>query len=80
MNKIIELVKHAPALPLRQEVEHLLGRGKRPVGGEEDIDVGGLQLPRVAGQGLDQALEGARLEEADSHRLPLQVGDWVLIV
>ena len=55
-------------------------RGKCPVGREEDIDVGGLELPRVAGQGLHKLLQGPRLHEPHSDRLPLEMGDVVLLV
>ena len=58
----------------------MLCRGKGPVGGEEDIDVGGLELPRVTGKGLDQLFQGPRLHEPHSDRLPLEVGDVVLLV
>ena len=66
--------------PLCEEVDDLFCWGKGPVGGEEHIDVGGLQLPSVAGQGLHQLLQGPRLHEPHSDRLPLQVGDVVLLV
>ena len=66
--------------PLCQQVEDLLGGGEGAVGGEEDVDVGGLELPRVAGQGLHQLLQGARLHEPHPDGLPLEVGDVVLLV
>ncbi len=58
----------------------MLWRGEGPVGGEEDVDVGGLELAHVGGEALHQLLERARLDEADAHRLPLQVRDVVLVV
>ena len=66
--------------PLCQQVEDLLGGGEGAIGGEEDVDVGGLELPRVAGQGLHQLLQGARLHEPHPDGLPLEVGDVVLLV
>ncbi len=34
-------------LPFYQEIEDLLGRREGPVGGQEDVDVGGLELAGV---------------------------------
>ena len=50
-------------LPFCEEVEHLFGWGESPIGGEEDVDVRGLELPRVAGERFHQLLHRARLDE-----------------
>ena len=50
-------------LPFCEQVEHLFGWGKGPIGGEEDVDVGGLELPRVAGQRLHQLLHRSSLDK-----------------
>lgn len=57
-------------VPLEQELEDLAGRRERPVGGQEDVYVGRLELAVVVGQALDQTLHRAGLEEAHAHRLP----------
>lgn len=62
------------------EVEDLAGGGKGAVGGQEHVDEGGLQLPRVRGEGLHQAFQSPGLEEPDPHRLPFQVRDLIVIV
>ena len=46
-------------------------RSESPIGGEEDVDVGGLELPRVARQGLHQLLHCARLDEPHLNRVIL---------
>ena len=67
-------------LPFCEQVEHLFAGRERAVRVEEHVDVRRLELARVARQRLDEALEGAGLQEPDAHRLPLEVGDAVLIV
>ena len=60
-------------LPFQEQVEDLLGAGEGPVGGEEDVNVGRLEFADVGGEALHELLEGAGLDEAHPHRLPLQV-------
>ena len=66
--------------PFSQEIKDLFCRCKCSVRSKEHIDVGWLQLPGVAGQGLHQLLQGPRLHEPDPDGLPLQVRDVVLVV
>lgn len=58
---------------VEDEVENLGGGGEGAVGGQEDVDEGGLELARVRRQRLHQPLQRPRLQEPHAHRLPLQV-------
>ncbi len=48
--------------PFCEQVEDLLGWGEGAVGVEEHVDVGGLQLTSVAGQGVHQLLQASSLQ------------------
>lgn len=64
---------------VNDKVEDLAGGGKGAIGGQEHIDEGGLQLPRVRGEGFHLTLKSTGLEEPDPHRLPFQVRYLVVI-
>ena len=59
-------------LPFYQKIKDLLRRRKGSVGGQEDVDVGGLELAGVRSrQTLDQLFQGTRFDESNPHRFPL---------
>lgn len=72
------IVSSESFIPLQQQLEHLGRLAEAPVGGQEDVDVSGLELAIISGQSLDQPLDGARLHEAYSHRFPFEMGYFVL--
>lgn len=75
---IVGVEQHKIALD--DEVEHLRHAREGPESGEEDVDKGALELPGLWGrEWFHQLLEGARFEEPDADRLPLQVGDVVIV-
>ena len=53
-----------------QQLEHLARRRERPVGRQEDVYIGRLELPVVVRQALHEPLHRARLQEAHTHCLP----------
>lgn len=63
---------------LQEQLENLSGGGEAPVSRQEHVDVGGFEFSVVGGEGLDQFLQRARLDEPDTDRLPFQVGDLVI--
>ena len=56
----------------------MFGTRECSICGEEDVDVGGLQLPDLRGQALGQLLQRPGLNKPDTHNLPLQVRDVVV--
>lgn len=72
------IVRGEGFIPLQQQLQHLGWLAEAPVGGQEDVDVCGLQLAIVGGQGLHEPFHSARLHEAHSHRFPFQVRYFVL--
>ena len=59
----------------------MFGRREGSVGGQEDVDVGGLQLAGVwSGQALNQLLQGPGFDEPDPDRLPFEVRDAVVVL
>ena len=68
-------------LPFDQKIENLFWRREGSVGGQEDVDVGGLELAGVRScQALHQLLQGSGFDEPDPHRLPLEVRDAVVVL
>ena len=68
--------------PLKENVEHLLGTGETAVRGEEDVEVGRVDLSAILRhrQVLDEAVERAEADDLHLLQTPLLDGALVVLV
>ena len=65
-------------LPSLEQVDDLLGTGEAAVGGEEDVDVGGVDVGAVGAELLDESVERAVAD--DAHLLQTPLLDRALVI